>query len=157
MHSFLGEVEAALGIDGAKDEGEEVDGAHIQTRDEELTGALISETTPKKKSGASWWMRHRNVILRTWLRCCCVIATTAVATFLPYFAPFMTLIGAVCVGMIVWMLPVVFHWRICGSQMSCARKVLGVFIIAIGLVGGGIGAVQAVHDIVQSFRADYGH
>jgi len=153
MHTFLGEVEEALGIDGDGSDGAK--GAHVQCRDEEATGALLTQVQREKER--SWWMRYRNAVLRTWLRCGCVLATTAVATFLPYFAPFMTLIGAVCIGMIVWLLPVVFYWRICGGEISCARKALGVIIVVVGLVGGSIGAVQAVNDIVQDFRADYGH
>ena len=122
---------------------------------EGVSDALLAQMAASQKKKRTWWARHRSRVLRTWLRCACVVATTAVATFLPYFAPFMTLIGAVCVGMIVWLMPVVFHWRICGAQISWPRKLLGVVIIIVGIIGGGIGAVQAVNDIVDDFRADY--
>lgn len=49
-------------------------------------------------------------LLRSLLRTAFVGLTVVVAIEVPYFAPVMSFVGAVCLTMIVFILPVVFHW-----------------------------------------------
>ena len=37
--------------------------------------------------------------------------------------------------------------------MSLAQKVFGLFIVAVGAIGGSIGTAQALNDIAASLRA----
>ena len=50
--------------------------------------------------------------------------------------------------MIVFVLPVLFTWRLRGGHICPAERLFGAFVIAVGVVGGAIGAYQSVHDIV---------
>ena len=110
MHTFLGEVEAALGISGANDE-EKAGGGNIQSMEQDEGPQTFSlcrwrhGRRRRRRGGAAIaaWSCARGYAVRASLRrrrC-------------------LTLIGAVCVGMIVWLMPVVFHWRIYGDQISC--------------------------------------
>ena len=88
--------------------------------------------------------------LRTLLRTCMVAITCCVAIFVPFFGLLMELVGALCLTMMVFVLPVVFSWQLWGDRMSAAQKVFGVFIVAVGSIGGLIGTVQALQDIAKS-------
>ena len=84
---------------------------------------------------------------RSLLRTLIVGATALVAVFVPYFAQFMTLVGALCLVMIVFILPVVFYWKL--REVTLPEKLWGALICAAGALGGGIGCVQAIHEIAD--------
>ena len=86
-------------------------------------------------------------------RCSAAALTALIALFCPYFPEFMTLVGAACLTMIVFVLPVVFSWKLRGGSMSTAEKLCGWLIIAVGVFGGGIGCVQAVRAIAAKLSA----
>jgi amino acid permease len=77
-----------------------------------------------------------------------IVSTTAmVAYFVPYFAAFMTLIGAACISMMVFVFPIVFNLKLRGHLLPWWEKVFGFFVMVVGLTGGSIGAYQAIRDI----------
>lgn len=120
-------------------------------------------------------------LLRTVLRTAFVAVTVVVALEVPYFAPFMSFVGAACLGMIVFILPVIFHW-ILRTRMSkhtrndnergllekvavdpkghlkpvrpmhCLEMAWGVFIVLCGATGGAIGGYQSLNEIVAKFQ-----
>lgn len=92
----------------------------------------------------------RPVLLRTAIRVCLVSVTCAIAIAIPYFAEVMSLVGALCLTMIVFVLPVVFAWKLC--VMTFTEKVWGVCILFVGCAGGVIGSIQAVVQIAQKIE-----
>ena len=87
------------------------------------------------------------------LRTCFVAMTVCVAVFVPFFGLLMELVGALCLTTMVFLLPVIFSWKLWGHDMSLAQKVFGLFIVAVGAIGGSIGTAQALNDIAASLRA----
>ena len=109
-------------------------------------------TTPgvfKSKKRTSWKTFCYRALLRTSL----VVATCSVAVFVPYFAQVMELVGALCLTMIVFVLPVLFTWKLQGSTMSWFYKFWGLCIVVAGITGGTIGSIQAVSDIVSKLKS----
>mmetsp|Transcript_33465 Transcript_33465/g.53301 ORF Transcript_33465/g.53301 Transcript_33465/m.53301 type:complete len:417 (+) Transcript_33465:54-1304(+) len=84
---------------------------------------------------------------RTALRGLLVAMTVLVAVFVPYFDSMMSLVGAVCVVMTTFVLPAAFFLKL--RARTLRERVLPVVVAAIGLVGGSIGAVQAMQDLIQ--------
>lgn len=106
---------------------------------------------------------HMQVVLRLVMRFCVVAGTVVVAIYIPYFADFMTLVGALCLTMIVFILPVIFNWILRDRRLAegvegetglpILEKVWGVIVIVAGAAGGGIGSYQAVQSIVSKLIA----
>ena len=103
-------------------------------------------------SSSSCWARHRVAVLRSLLRATLVILTTTVAVAVPFFAPVMSFVGATCLTMVVFVLPVVFSWKLRGRRMGLLEKVFGILVICCGVMGGTIGSIQAVAEIVAKFQ-----
>jgi len=84
---------------------------------------------------------------RTALRLFAVGMTIVVAVFVPYFDTMMSLVGAVCVIMVTFVLPASFFLKL--HAKTVADKVLPVLVVIIGVTGGSIGAVQATIDLAH--------
>ena len=97
--------------------------------------------------------RQHYWLLRTGLRLCLVGCTSATAILVPFFAEVMSLVGAMCLTMIVFFLPVVFSWLLWGDRLTLAMKVWGLVIICTGSVAGTIGTVQALQAIVEKLQS----
>ena len=96
-----------------------------------------------------------NLCLRFIERTSFVMATALIAGFMPYFPEFMTLVGASCLTMIVFVLPVVFNWKLKNVRqikISGGEKVFGCCTILVGLVGGVIGCAQALNDMIEKIN-----
>ena len=99
------------------------------------------------------WPAWRRLAARTCLRTCCVLGTGAVALFVPYFAEMMTLVGAMCLTAIVFVLPVVFSFKLRGAAMGPGERVVGAFAATIGACAGAVGSFQAVQSIVEKLAS----
>jgi amino acid permease len=82
-----------------------------------------------------------------------VVLICFVAVMVPFFGLVMEFVGAVCLTMIVFVLPVVFSYKLRGDSMTFAEKIWGVCIIFAGLVGGTIGGIQSIISIVDLLKA----
>ena len=83
---------------------------HLMTAYPILNNVVVLEfedtckiNNPRHSSMVQFWLRS---IMRTGI----VAGTVVVALSIPYFADFMTLVGALCLTMIVFILPVIFNW-----------------------------------------------
>ena len=73
----------------------------------------------------------------------------------------MTLVGALCLTMVVFILPVIFYWILrvrrfragFGPDLPVLEKVWGAFVVAVGAAGGSIGCYQAVQSIVTKLQS----
>ena len=120
--------------------------AHVMSAYPVLMNTAVTELESKMGiDGES----KTHLALRTAFRAACVAATTTVAMFVPYFADFMSFVGAACLTMVVFILPVVFSWKLRPEEISTTEKVVGVVIILLGLTGGTIGCYQSVDSIVK--------
>jgi len=78
---------------------------------------------------------------RTAFRAGLVSATVVVAAFAPYFDTMMSLIGAVCVIMTVFIMPTAFYIKL--RARTAREKIVPVLVAALGLTGACAGALQA--------------
>ena len=102
------------------------------------------------RSTSAWGARTITIVTRALYRTLLVGATLVVAIFVPYFAEFMTLLGAICNCMLVFVLPVVFYWRLLGfRRLPVYEQLFGALIIVIGLVGGAFGAADAITELIR--------
>ena len=65
----------------------------------------------------------------------------------------MQLVGAVCLTMVVFVLPVVFSFKIWGNRMTIWQKIYGVVIVACGATAGAYASVSTVSSIVSKLKA----
>ena len=91
----------------------------------------------------------KRATLRTFL----VAMTVIIAVYCPFFGLLMELVGALCLTMMVFVLPVIFSYKLWGNNMTLLQKVFGMCIVAVGTIGGTIGTVQALQDIAESLAA----
>ena len=117
--------------------------------EEETQGVHTTPAAFKSRKRTSW----KTFCYRTLLRATLVVSTCSVAVFVPYFAQVMELVGALCLTMIVFVLPVLFTWKLQGNTMGWISKFWGFCIIAAGITGGTIGSIQAVSDIVSKLKS----
>jgi amino acid permease len=86
-----------------------------------------------------------NLITRSAVRATLVSITAIVAYFVPFFGDFMTFLGACCITMMVFVLPVTLTFKL--RKLPWYEYIWCGFILAAGLTGGIIGAYQATKDL----------
>lgn len=122
---------------------------HVMTAYPILMNALVTEIECKVPV-------FRPFLPRMLERCTMVGLTLVVALFLPFFGELMTLVGAGALTVIVFVLPVVFNFKLRSDRklpIGVVEYVCGVFVVLMGLAGGSIGGVQAVKDLVAAFKS----
>lgn len=86
---------------------------------------------------------------RFFLRISLVVLTCFIAVMVPYFPDVMSLVGAMCLTMIVFVLPIAFSFKLRGDKMTILEKVWGLCIMFCGSIGGVIGTIQAFQSIAS--------
>ncbi|KAI0224979.1 hypothetical protein L0F63_005295 [Massospora cicadina] len=80
--------------------------------------------------------KSREFVLRVALRCFICSAVTVVAMFVPYFSELMSLCGALANCMIVFLLPVAFHYKLFGfKNRSITQSAITLVVVLLGLFG----------------------
>ena len=77
----------------------------------DATGSITSDS----EAGADTWVKFSG---RTLLRTCLVSVTCCIAIFVPFFGLLMELVGALCLTMMVFVLPVLFSWSLWGEFVA---------------------------------------
>ncbi|KAF9974730.1 hypothetical protein BGZ73_001813 [Actinomortierella ambigua] len=73
-----------------------------------------------------------------------------VALVVPFFGDVMDLLGALTSSLIVFIMPVLFYYRLGGYQgASLAHKLFAVFTLLTGLVAMVVGTIEAARDLVK--------
>jgi len=83
-------------------------------------------------------------ILANFMRMLLVICTGAIVMIIPDFGNLMAFIGATCCIWLAFILPAVFHMKICARTMSSLDKVIDYVIIGMGIVGTIVGMIDAI-------------
>jgi amino acid permease len=109
----------------------------------------------------------RQNTIRAVYRIVLMFLLTLIAMMIPYFADCMALLGAVSSTFLMFILPVVFEWKLMGGwrqvfqsrpkqqiYMGCLVLALGIFI---GIVGGGQAVWALWHDIQTGEQGRGGH
>ncbi|KAK9718028.1 hypothetical protein K7432_005782 [Basidiobolus ranarum] len=96
----------------------------------------------------------REFTARLGLRTLIVICVALIAMNIPYFADFMSLIGALSNCMIVFVLPVVFYLKLYGwRSVRIWELIWCLFIIIIGFIGCVLGAKDAIEALKANFAS----
>eukprot|EP00943_MAST-04B_sp_MAST-4B-sp1_P002120 g2120.t1 len=130
MNVVCTELEQTLGIEGTN-------------RGNEAGGNITNQNVDTFKARSA----------RFFLRISLVALTCFVAVMVPYFPDVMSLVGAMCLTMIVFVLPVAFSFKLRGDKMSILEKVWGLCIVCCGCIGGIIGTIQAFQSIASKLLA----
>jgi amino acid permease len=149
MQVLVTELESGLGWSDEKKTDQEGAVSLLSGNDNFTYGSSSSSTSSSSFNGSTKCSFLKRLCLRSLL----VLITCSIAIFIPFFGLLMELVGAMCLTMMVFVLPVVFSWKLWGNQMSIYQKVFGIFIVSVGSIGGMIGTVQALQDIAQSLAA----
>eukprot|EP01061_Rhynchopus_euleeides_P005862 TRINITY_DN14986_c0_g1_i2.p4 TRINITY_DN14986_c0_g1~~TRINITY_DN14986_c0_g1_i2.p4 ORF type:complete len:113 (+),score=40.03 TRINITY_DN14986_c0_g1_i2:167-505(+) len=97
---------------------------------------------------------------RLGIRGACLAFSTIVAYYVPYFDDFMSLVGALCVAMMVFVLPCAFAIRLHEKERDVGPRSTNellwyawlALIMLVGVVGGGIGAQQSVKSLIDDVK-----
>lgn len=111
---------------------------------------------PRRAAKAAWrpscvtgeqWMELRRNILRP----CCVLLTAFVATLVPNFGLFSSLVGSLGCAFLAFILPVMLHYALFkGEGVSWPRLVLSIAIFVFGVCGAVIGVTVTIEDLITS-------
>jgi amino acid permease len=89
---------------------------------------------------------------RTLVRATLLGAALVVALYVPYFGDVMGFVGAACITMLVFVLPVILTWRLRPESLGLAERLWGALIMLVGLSAGALGTVNATTSILQKLR-----
>lgn len=92
------------------------------------------------------------LLKRTSMRTMGVAATAALAVFVPYFDVMISFVAAVCVVMTVFVMPAAFYLKL--KATGPRQSIIPLLVALMGIVGGGIGAVQAGIELVQKVTSN---
>ena len=91
-------------------------------------------------------------IQRIALRTASIMGVSLLAIVIPFFKDFMTLVGAMTNTMLIFIFPVIFHYKIFGAQhVSIWEHIFRGFIISMGIFSGVIGGWQAIKALYYDF------
>ncbi|KAJ3413865.1 Tetratricopeptide repeat protein 25 [Chytridiales sp. JEL 0842] len=94
-------------------------------------------------------------VSRAVLRIVILTGITVLAMAVPFFADFMTLLGAVANTALIFVFPVLFDFKLFGfSKRPVKDKLFGLVILAVGLFGGIVGGKDAVIALIMDFRGE---
>jgi amino acid permease len=88
-----------------------------------------------------------------------IASLAAISVMLPYFSDMINLVGAVSNTMLIFVLPIVCDYVLAtkaGIKKSWNELVLGLFIVIIGVVGGGFGTLDALIALYHNIQRDNG-
>ena len=120
---------------------------HVLTAYPILMNALVSEVECKVPF-------FRSTVPRCIERTTLVGLTCLISVKVPFFAPLMTFVGAGCLTMIVFVLPVIFNFRLRtmkNIKIGVIEKVAGSAVVVCGIIGGSIGVAQSTNDLIAAF------
>ncbi|KAI8987699.1 transmembrane amino acid transporter protein-domain-containing protein [Mycotypha africana] len=92
--------------------------------------------------------------LRFLLRGCLIVAICVIAVFVPFFGDFMSLLGAFANCAVVFLLPVIFYYKLTGIRgKAWWDYVLAVLTILIGVVGLIFGTISSIEALNRDFHS----
>ena len=102
------------------------------------------------------WGKTKEFIIRATFRTSVMIFVTAVGILIPFFGLLMSLIGAFANSSIVFILPVLFYWKLTGFRNKNFIELAWNFLILVfGLVAMIFGTWAAIEDLVAEFKNGY--
>ncbi|KAI7852392.1 transmembrane amino acid transporter protein-domain-containing protein [Circinella umbellata] len=102
------------------------------------------------------WGKTKEFIIRAVFRTSVMVFVTAVGILIPFFGLLMSLIGAFANSSIVFILPVLFYWKLTGFRNKNPIELAWNFLILVfGLVAMIFGTWAAVEDLVAEFKNGY--
>ena len=120
---------------------------HLGLEEEERPANAVGAAPAEKKV-----YRAQAAIGRAVVRSLLLGASLAVALLVPFFGDVMSFVGAACLTMMVFVLPVALSWRLRADQIGWLEGLWGLLIVATGLTAGGVGTYQAVVSIAQKLQ-----
>ena len=77
---------------------------------------------------------------------------TGIALLIPFFDDFMTFIGSIANTLLIFIFPIVFHFKLFGfKHLTVTELALRCVILVIGCFGGLLGGYQAVKALYNDF------
>ncbi|KAJ9048366.1 hypothetical protein DSO57_1035746 [Entomophthora muscae] len=105
------------------------------------------------KIDRKYMSKWREFGLRVALRCTICASVTIVAMFVPYFSELMALVGALANCMIVFLLPVAFHYRLYGvKNRPLSQNITAGLVVLLGLFGLCAGTFFASKDLITAIQ-----
>ncbi|KAG0037264.1 hypothetical protein BGZ82_002864 [Podila clonocystis] len=102
--------------------------------------------------------RRGKVMERVWRtvsRLVVVAVCGAIACVVPYFDSFLSLLGALGNCSLIFVMPIVFYFKLIGwRQMKWYELVWCAIIVLIGVVSAVIGSIDAIKDLKRKFESD---
>ncbi|XP_071951586.1 uncharacterized protein [Antedon mediterranea] len=87
----------------------------------------------------------RNLNKGNMIRCMMVLVTGVIVIAIPNFTTLMALVGASCCTLLAFILPAIFHMKICQETLTSKQLAFDWFLIILGVIGSLIGTHDALH------------
>ncbi|XP_033104591.1 amino acid transporter AVT3C-like [Anneissia japonica] len=87
----------------------------------------------------------RNLNRGNIIRCSMVLLTGLIVLAIPNFTTLMALVGASCCTLLAFILPAIFHMKLCHETLTMRQLVFDWILIILGVVGCLIGTHDALH------------
>ncbi|KAI9272672.1 transmembrane amino acid transporter protein-domain-containing protein [Phascolomyces articulosus] len=100
--------------------------------------------------------KKKEFLIRAAFRTAVMVFITAVGILIPFFGLLMSLIGAFANSSIVFILPVLFYWRLTGFRNKNIIELAWNFLILIfGFVAMIFGTWASIEDLIKEFKNGY--
>lgn len=93
------------------------------------------------------WIRVRPTTFHNLLRISTVSLAVLIATTIPNFGDFISLIGAACCSLLAIILPALFHLKLCRDSMSRSQVVLDWLVVMAGVIAAILGTENAAREL----------
>ncbi|KAK9721720.1 hypothetical protein K7432_003225 [Basidiobolus ranarum] len=93
-------------------------------------------------------------VLRFLLRTAIMIVLMGIGMTVPFVDDLMTLIGALATCMVLFILPIVFYWKLFGFKLMSKLEIAWcIFIIIFGIIGCVFGTIAALQKLMLDFAS----
>jgi amino acid permease len=95
---------------------------------------------------------YKQIIYRSFLRTCIMSGICITALAVPFFGDFMTLLGSLSNTMLIFVFPILFHYKLFGiAHLTRREHVIRTMIVLVGVFSGCIGGSQAIYNLYIDF------
>jgi len=96
------------------------------------------------------FVRKRSADFASWVRMAIAACTGIVSIAVPNFGLFISFLGASCCSLLAFILPPMFHNKVCSPPL--VMKCINYVIIVIGIIGAVLGTTDSARELLQHYH-----
>ncbi|KAK9721637.1 hypothetical protein K7432_003264 [Basidiobolus ranarum] len=129
--------------------------AHVLLTNPILLASLSLEAETNLNIDLAHMSPAREFLTRALFRSILIFSAAVVAIKLHFFSDVMTLLGAISNSMLIFVLPVLFNFKLFGVRNASATKFIwSGIIVTVGILCCCLGTYQAMNNLIRKVRSD---